>query len=85
MSKTNIPGLAAKHLIITPQCIQNKGVGGALCEAVNDLEKATLEMIQTGANRGSNFHLVLTVERPPKGKAGKELNALLAETNKTVN
>jgi len=58
-----IPGITAKHAIITPVCRANRTVDGAWEEAVRRLREE-YEACQTEGNARANFHLVLTVERP---------------------
>lgn len=57
-----IPGVIAKHAIITRMCRQNRGTSGAWKEAVARL-RAEYEACQVEANRDARFHLVLAVER----------------------
>lgn len=64
MSETKIPGIKAKHAIVTPICRANRGEG-ALDEALARLRRAYEDLVGLEANAGANFHLVLTVERPP--------------------
>ncbi len=63
MSETVVPGIAAKHVVITPVCLKNHGVIGAFDEAARRLLDEYLAC-QTEGNAKASFHLVLTVERP---------------------
>jgi hypothetical protein len=58
-----VPGVTAKHAIITPVCRTGRGVEGAFDEAVRRLREEYLAC-QTAGNAEASFHLVLTVERP---------------------
>lgn len=60
--EARIPGIAAQHAVITPQCRSGKTAGGAFEEAVERLRQE-YEACQNDANTDANFHLVLTVER----------------------
>jgi hypothetical protein len=62
MSNSVIPGIKAKHAIITPVCRANRTNVGAFEEAVQRLRDEYAACLE--ANEQSNFHLVLTVERP---------------------
>jgi hypothetical protein len=64
MSETKIPGLAAKHAIVTPVCRQNKTYIGALDEAVERLRQEYISCTQVLENQDAIYHFVLTVERP---------------------
>ena len=63
-SKTQIPGIAARHAIITPACRGPEGEGamGAFEEAVNRVRQEYIACEAQYATK-ANFHLVLTVER----------------------
>lgn len=62
----NIPGAAAQHAIITPECIAGRGEEGAVDEALARLRVSALDAIKgwRDSERQPRFHLVLTVERP---------------------
>lgn len=68
MPDTKIPGIAAKHCIITPTCVEIRGAAGAFDEAVARLraEYMTCREGWKGAKVPPNYHLVLTVERTPE-------------------
>jgi hypothetical protein len=60
------PGIKAKHAVITPNC---RVVQGGPCEAFDEAAqrlKAEYEvLLAINSNKAANFHLILTVERPP--------------------
>jgi hypothetical protein len=58
-----VPGITAKHAVITPVCRANRGIAEAFDEAVRRLRDEYLAC-QTPGNDRAAFHLVLTVERP---------------------
>ena len=55
--------IKAKHAIVTPTCIANKGEYNAGKEAVNHLISEYLELARLEVNKGAKFHFVLEVER----------------------
>jgi len=74
MADTNVPGLKAQHAVVTPACIDSKGISGACGEALERLRIEFLSCSQYVANRHAHFHFVLTVDRP------NAPNALFRET-----
>jgi hypothetical protein len=58
----SIPGITAKHAIITPECRISRGAEGAFDEAVRRL-KAEYLAHHAGAWGAANCHLAFTVER----------------------
>lgn len=56
-----VPGMIAKHAIITYVCRDNRGEAGAFDEAAARMKARYLESLKK--NEFSRFHLVLTVER----------------------
>ena len=64
MATTQVPGIQAKHTIITPTCRANRSIHGALDEAVRLLREEYGQLALLPANALAKFHLVLTVERP---------------------
>jgi hypothetical protein len=60
----DIPGIAAKHLIIRDGCRELHGDNGAIAEAIRQLE-AEPRLILAGwpEGHGVEFHLVMTVDR----------------------
>ena len=61
---TEIPGICAKHKIITPECLKLHSLDGAYVLALNDIEKEFFACANTeNLEAGAKFHLVLTVER----------------------
>ena len=61
--QTNIDGLKVRHAIVTKVCRENRGVEGAIDEALARLRAAFLDTASASANSDANFHLVLTVDR----------------------
>jgi hypothetical protein len=59
-----IPGMTAKHAIITPTCRQNKGHVAAFEEAITRLFDEYGLINCYPENTEVSYHLVLTVERP---------------------
>ena len=62
-AEAKIPGIKAKHAIVTPVCRANKGPA-ALTEAVNLLVREYEALAGLDANSAADFHFVLTVNRP---------------------
>ena len=62
---THIPGIVAKHKIVTPGCQRMHGITDAAMIALDEL-KREYEACNTRDNRdaGAEFHFVLTVDRP---------------------
>lgn len=72
---TNIPGMKAKHSIISPECIRihgNNGMG-AFDEAAMRLRESYRECLEGWKKDGitPTFHVVLTVERPTPAEGGE--------------
>ena len=68
MASTTIPGVRAKHTIITENCRNlhgNSGLG-AFDEAVKRIREEYANCLKgwQESERQPNYHLVLTVERP---------------------
>lgn len=59
-----VPGIKAKHAIVTPNCRKLKGDDPAISEALERLREECKSCMSFEANQGANFHFVLTVERP---------------------
>lgn len=61
-----VPGVSAKHAIITDICRENRSDAGAFEEAIARL-RSEYEALCQGwpVNNGAKFHVVLTLERPP--------------------
>jgi len=59
-----VPGITAKHAIITPACRSSHTAEGAFEEAVRRLREEYLTCAGLDCNATVSFHLVLTVERP---------------------
>lgn len=66
--ETKVPGIAAKHCVITPTCRANRGDGGAFDEAVARC-RAEYDAIVAGRSDidECELHLVLTVRTPRHG------------------
>ena len=69
--KSTIPGITAKHAIITPTCVANRTARGAWDEAVRRLREEFDNCQRGWAGREPpTYHLVLTVERPADTEGG---------------
>lgn len=66
--KTVIPGLKAKHAVVTPTCRASKGTQVALGEALDRLWDEYSLCCTFEANRNASYHFVLTIERPSPGE-----------------
>jgi len=60
--RMNVPGIIAKHAIITPVCRENRTPYGAFFEAMERLRDEYLECCKIKENENANYHLVLSVE-----------------------
>jgi hypothetical protein len=66
--KTFLPGVKAKHAIISSVCRANRGDAGAADEAVDRLRVELGRLMEAwDPERGATFHLVLTVDRAGRG------------------
>jgi hypothetical protein len=63
LSETKIPGLAAKHAIVTPTCRKNRTALGALAEAIERLQLEYIACVDVPENENAVYHFVLTIER----------------------
>jgi hypothetical protein len=72
MSKTTIPGIKARHAIVTDTCRANRGNDGVIDEVFDRLRDSYLAASKGWpVGNGAKFHFVLTVERPvAEGEAG---------------
>ena len=61
---TTVPGMKAKHAIITPECRAGRGAHSAFHEAVHRLKLEYNECVAIDANLNVSYHMILTVERP---------------------
>jgi hypothetical protein len=59
-----VPGIKAKHAIVTPVCRANRGPTSAAVEAMALLIDAYTELRELPVNKDADFHFVLFVERP---------------------
>ena len=57
-----VPGLNARHAIITPVCRANKTDMGAFDEAVELMRSEYLNCLKGRGEDGAQYHLVLSVE-----------------------
>jgi len=69
---SQIPGITAKHAIITPVCRKNRTDYGAFFEAIERLRTEYLECCKVAENESVNYHLVLSVEQPVRVQPGRE-------------
>ena len=66
--KTFLPGVKAKHAIISPACREGRGDAGAAEAAIGELHRELTELLGNWpADRGATFHLVLTVDKGGRG------------------
>ena len=64
MSETRIPGIKALHAVISDNCRIARGQEGAIDEALLRLRESYMEIVDAWpTGKGTNFHLILTVER----------------------
>ena len=68
-SNSEVPGTIARHIIITPECLEGRGQENAIDVAfghVKDELKACIagwSRNEDNKVKGASFHLILTVER----------------------
>ena len=66
---TEVPGSVARHVIITPECLEGRGVTNAIDVAFghvrDELKTCIAGWSRNDDNKvkGASFHLILTVER----------------------
>lgn len=63
---SNVPGINAKHKIVTPECRQNHGDYVALEIAVQALKDEYDRILGKRGDDGANYHFVLSVESEVK-------------------
>ena len=64
MSETTIPGICAKHKIVSGACVDTHGAGGALAIAFGEIRHEAEACLSTSnIAAGVKLHIVLTVER----------------------
>ena len=61
----SVPGITAKHAIVTPTCRADHGQGEAFEEAARLLKEEYNTILASPENSDVEFHVVLTVVRPP--------------------
>lgn len=67
---TTLPGVKAKHAVISTTCRQNRGDEGAADEALARLRAELLTCLANWPQEhGATFHLALTVDR--RGRPGE--------------
>ena len=60
---SRIPGIPAKHAIISDDCRRGRGDDGAIDEAIRRMREAYDQLMKCWpVGRGTKFHVVLTVE-----------------------
>ena len=60
MPDTTIPGIRAKHLIVTPNC-QTRG-GAEIDDVLRQVENELNQLKLAWEGREANFHVTITVE-----------------------
>jgi hypothetical protein len=63
MIETRTPGIKAQEAVISPACRANRGVEGAIDEALRRIKEEYMKL-QIPVNENAKFHVVLTVDRP---------------------
>lgn len=67
---TTMPGLSYSHVIITDDKRRQKGIDGAIDEALMFIRDQYYALCSdSSVGDGARFHLVLTIERPETGEA----------------
>jgi hypothetical protein len=62
--KTFVPGVKAKHAVISTACREGRGDAGAADEALARLRSELEALLESWPReRGATFHLLLTVDR----------------------
>jgi hypothetical protein len=61
----SVPGITAKHAIVTPSSRTDHGQDGAFEEAARQLKGEYDTILASPENSDVEFHVVLTVVRPP--------------------
>lgn len=65
--ESKLPGIKARHAVISDLCRSGKGDEGAIDEALARLRETYLECVAGWAREGRagvKYHVALTVERP---------------------
>ena len=61
----SVPGITAKHAIVAPSSRTDRGQDGAFEEAARLLKEEYNTILASPENSDVEFHVVLTVVRPP--------------------
>ena len=62
---SEIPGIKARHVIITPNCIKFRGEQGAIDEAFRLIKQEYMALLSGWRDvEGVNYHVSLSIERP---------------------
>lgn len=73
---SQVPGITAKHAIITPECRAGRTDLGAFDEALDRLRTEYLKVLDLRGEEGpANYHLVLSVEGLEPAKPSSRLTA----------
>ena len=71
MSEARIPGIKTLHLVISDECRSGRGEDGAIDESLRRIRDVYLDILKFWADKpGVKFHVVLTVEAPPRDPNG---------------
>ena len=69
--KTFLPGVKAKHAVISTACREGRGDDGARREAIARIEAELAALLDAWPkDKGATFHVVVLVDR--KGRSGPE-------------
>lgn len=64
----DIPGIAAKHCIITDRCRIMRTTEGAIDEALRQIKEVYMDILDNrGHEKNVNYRIVLMVDPPAKG------------------
>ena len=66
--KTFLPGVKAKHVIISTACREGRGDVEVAVQALNTIEEELCTLLRNWPKeKGATFHLILTVDRKGRG------------------
>lgn len=66
--KTFLPGLKAKHAIISTACREGRGDSGAAEVAIGCIHRELTTLLENWPKeKGASFHVVVTVDRNGRG------------------